>query len=93
MKMAKKKHDLKSLFSYARSKSRTKHSVAPLANRNGDITTDDFGKSLILNEFFSYVFTKENINSISHPEQVFTGYTKERLLDVDVLQSIVERRH
>ena len=41
-------------------------------------------KSVILNECFSSVFTKENINSISHPEQVFKGDTKERLLDVDV---------
>ena len=54
IKMAEKiKHDLKSFFSYARSKSRTKHSVAPLTYRN-------FEKSLILNEFFSSVFTKEN---------------------------------
>ena len=74
MKMAEKiKHDLKSLFSYARSKSRTKHRVAPLTDRNGDVTTDNFDKSLILNEFFSSFFAKENTNSISHPEQVFTG--------------------
>ena len=37
MKMAEQiKHDLKSFFSYARSKSRTKHCVAPLTDRNGD---------------------------------------------------------
>ena len=65
------KHDLKSFFSYARSKSRTKHSVAPLMDVNGAITTNDCEKSVIWNEFFSSVFTKENINSISHPEQVF----------------------
>ena len=35
------KHDLKSFFSYARSKSRTKHSVAPLMDGDGSITTDD----------------------------------------------------
>ena len=35
---------------------------------------------------------KENINSISHPEQVFKGDAKERLLDVDVSQSIVEMK-
>ena len=35
---------------------------------------------------------KENTDSISHPEQVFTGDTKERLLDVDVSQSIVEKK-
>ena len=93
MKMAEKiKHDLKSFFSYARSKSRTKHSVALLTDRNGDITTNNFEKSLILNEFFSPVFTKENTNSISHPEQVFTGDTQERLMDVDVSQSIVEKK-
>ena len=86
------KHDLKSFFSHARSKSRTKHSVAPLMDRNGAITTDDCEKSLILNELFSSVFTKENINGISHPEQVFTGDAKERLLDVDVLQSNVEMK-
>ena len=65
MKMAGKiQHDLQSLFSYARSKSRTKHSVAPLTDRNAAITTDNFEESLILNEWFSSVFTKENTNSI-----------------------------
>ena len=45
---------------------------------------NDCEKSVILNECLSSVFTKENINSISHPEQAFKGDTKERLLDVDV---------
>ena len=62
-----------------------------MIDRNEEITTDNLEKPLILNEFLSSVFTKENTNSISHPEQVFTGDTKERLLDVDVSQSIVEK--
>ena len=57
---------------------------------NGAITTDDCEKSVILNEFFSSVFTKENINSIFHPERVFTGDANDRLLDVDVSQIIFE---
>ena len=59
---------------------------------NGAITTNDCEKSVILNECFSSIFTKENINSIPHPEQVFKGDAKERLLDVDVSQSIVEMK-
>ena len=59
---------------------------------NGAITTDDCEKSVILNEFFSSVFTKENINCISHPEQVFKGDAKERLLDVNVSQSNTEMK-
>ena len=56
MRVAEKiKHELKSFFSYARSKSRPKH-------------------------------------SISHPEQMFTGDTKEHVLDVDMSQSIVEKK-
>ena len=66
-------HDMKSLCSYARSKSRTKHSVAPIMDRN-------------------VAFTKENMNSISHPEQMFTGDAKDRLLDVNVSQSIGEMK-
>ena len=93
LKMAEKvKHDLKSFFSHARSESRTKHSVASLTYRNGHITNDNFEKSLILNELFSSVFTKENTNSISHPEQVFTGDTNELLFDFDVSQSHVEKK-
>ena len=57
---------------------------------NGAITTDDCEQSVILNEFFSSVFTKENINSISHSQQVFKGDAKEMLLVVDVPQCIVE---
>ena len=45
-----------------------------------------------MNEFFGSVFTKENTNSISHPVQVFTGDNKERLLDVDMSQSMVEKK-
>ena len=59
---------------------------------NGAITTDNCEKSVILNEFFSSVLTKDNINSISHPKQVFKGDAKERLLDVDLSQSIVEKK-
>ena len=66
--------------------------MAPLTDRYGAITTNKFKTSLILNESFSSVFTKENTNSISHPEPVFTGDTKEHLLDVDVSQSIVENK-
>ena len=84
------KHDLKLLFLYARLKSRTKHSVAPLMDGNRAITTNDCEKSVIFNECFSSVFTEENINSFSHLEQVFNGDAKEMLLDVDVSQSIVE---
>ena len=69
-----------------------KHSVTPLMDGNGAMTTNDCEKYVILNELFSSVFTKENINSISHPEQVFKGDAKERLLDVDVSQSIVEMK-
>ena len=70
----------------------TNYSVAPLMDGNRAITTDDCEKYVILNELFSSVFTKENINSISHPEQVFKGDAKERLLGVDVSQSIVEMK-
>ena len=52
---------------------------------NGAVTTNDCEKSVILNEFFSSVY-------ISHPEQVFKGDAKERLLDVNVSQSIVEMK-
>ena len=93
MKMAEKiKHDLNSFFAYARSKARTKHSVAPLTDRNGAITIDNCEKSSVLNEFLSSVFTKENTNIIYHPEQVFKGDTKARLVDVDVLQNILEKK-
>ena len=66
--------------------------IPHIVDGNGAITTDDCKKSVILNEFFSSVFTKENINSISHPEHVSKGVAKERLLDVDMSQSIVDMK-
>ena len=50
----------KAFYAYAKSKLKTRESVADLTDKSGRKATSDAGKAEMLNEFFSSVFTKEN---------------------------------
>ena len=46
------------------SKTKVKGSIEGLESENGDIVTDNHGKANILNDYFTSVFTKENLEEI-----------------------------
>ena len=81
----------KFFYSYVRSKSKTKVKVGPLIDDAGSIVGDNKGMSRILNEYFSSVFTKENMNTVPvASEKVRLGKEVE-LGDIKVTEEKVEK--
>ena len=58
------KRDSKSFFSYAISKLRTKGQIGPLRDKNGNLIDEPKLMAMLLNEFFSSVFTTEDQTNI-----------------------------
>ena len=75
------KTDPKSLYSYTRSKMKTKDRVGPLFYTNDIGITDDQIAADELNNFFSSIFTKEYIEIIPQPVQMFQEEEKYELSD------------
>jgi len=57
------KHDIKSFYAYARSKSKCKVHVGPLINSNGNTTSSPFDMAAAFNKYFASVFTTEDTNT------------------------------
>jgi len=55
----------KSFWTYVRSQTKTKEALSPLDKGNGELTQNDMEKAQVLNQFFSSVFTREDINTIT----------------------------
>ena len=71
------KNDSKSFFAYVRSKQKVRDKVGPLDNNRGNIISDGFQISEVLNEYFSSVFTTEDISSLPVPFTKFEGNKSE----------------
>ena len=63
------KDNAKLFYGYIRSKSKTKVKVGPLENSEGIIVGDNKGMSKMLNEYFSTVFTDEELNRMPIPKE------------------------
>jgi len=59
--VGKTKKDLKSFYEYVLSKSRAKVGIGPLLDKLGKLSNDQKIMSEILNDYFSSVFTKEDL--------------------------------
>ena len=66
------KKNPKSFYSYLRTKTSNKETVGPLKDGN-EFTTDDEKMANILNNFFSSVFTTENMSNLPSPMTTCTG--------------------
>ena len=69
-----------------RSKQRTRDKVGPLKDKNDKIIVDDQQGADLLNDYFSSVFTKENIENVPQPEQKFKGIDNEKLINLDITE-------
>ena len=67
------KHDSKSLYAYVRSKQKVQDKVGPLEGSDGNIITEGFLMADNLNEYFSSVFTREDISTLPVLETKFEG--------------------
>jgi len=59
------KHDSESLYAYFRSKQNVQEKVNPLEGCGGNKITEGFLMAENLNEYFSSVFTREDISALS----------------------------
>ncbi|KAK2146750.1 hypothetical protein NP493_3581g00000 [Ridgeia piscesae] len=67
------KHDSKSFYAYVRSKQKVQDKVGPLEGSDGNIITEGFLMAEKLNEYFSSVFTREDISILPVLETKFEG--------------------
>jgi len=58
------KEDPKAFYSYVRNRSKTKVKIGPLKDVDGNIVSDNKGMSAILSEYFSTVFTREDVSNM-----------------------------
>ena len=73
------KNDSKSFYAYVRSKQNVRDKVGPLENNRGNIISEGFQLTEVLNEYFSSVFTTEDISSLPVPFTKFEGNKSEHL--------------
>ena len=86
------KNDSKSFYAYARSKQRTKVRVGPLKDNLGNLVTDAALQAEMLNDYFSSVFTKENLNRVPQATEVFKGTHKEFLESIFINEDLVKKK-
>ena len=73
------KNDSKSFYAYVRSKQNVRDKIGPLENNRGNIISEGFQMAEVLNEYFSSVFTTEDISSLPVPFTKFEGNKSEHL--------------
>ena len=87
------KENSKSFYAYVRSKQRTKDTVGPLKDQNGNVITNDIDQANLLNEYFGSVYTIEDLSRIPEPLEMFEGkLDEEGLVDIDITEEMVERK-
>ena len=76
------KSNPKAFYQYISSKMLKKEGIANLIKGNGDLTTNDKEKCDVINDFFSSVFTAEDLNNI--PDFQYNGETPDCLSNCTV---------
>ncbi len=67
-----------------RSNMNTRDRVGPLTDDNGEVITDDLKTAMVLNDYFSSVFTLEQMHNIPQPKNMFAGLMGDVLGGVEV---------
>ena len=86
------KNDSKSFYAYVRSKQKVRHKVGPLENNRGNLISDGFQMADVLNEYFSSVFTTEDIRSLPVPFTKFEGNKSEHLGQLFVTPEMIKKK-
>ena len=64
------KENPKHFFSYIRAKNKGKEGIGPLKNDAGEVVSSCKEMAVLLNDFFSSVFTMEDLNTIPNGEEI-----------------------
>ena len=83
------KNDSKSFYAYVRSKQIVRDKVGPLENNRGNIISNGFQMTEVLNKYFSSVFTTADISSLTVPFTKFQGNRSEHLGQLFVTPEII----
>ena len=78
------KNNNKSFYAYIRNKQRTKDKVGPLKDQNGELLVEDQKNAELLNEYFSSVFTQEDISNMPELKNMFKEDSTKKLTELKV---------
>ena len=82
----------KSFYAYVRSKQKFRDKVGPLEHNRGNIISDGFQMAEVLNEYFSSVFTIEDISSLPVPFTKFESNKSEHLGQLFVTPEMIAKK-
>ena len=82
----------KSFYSYVKSKQRSKDKIGPLKNARGQIIIKNEQMCIVLNDYFLSVFTKEDVENVPIPQQMFHGTENDKLLDIVIKKDMVQQK-
>ena len=86
------KRDSKSFYAYVRSKQRNKVKVGPLKDSTGSIISDSRAIADLLNNYFSSVFTVEDLSFIPNASSKFDFNNSEILSEILIDEKLVEEK-
>ena len=86
------KNDSKSFYANVRSKQKVQDKVGPLEKKTGNIMSYGYQMAEVLNEYFSSVFTTEDISSLPVPFTKFEGNTSEHLGQLFVTPEMIAKK-
>ena len=86
------KKDKKSLFAYARSKSKVKMKVGPLVDVKGRAVASLLEMAEEFNTCFASTFTEEDVNHAPDAYEVFRGMPEETLRDMVVNTDTIQAK-
>ena len=82
----------KSFCAYVRSKQKVRDQIGPMENNSRNIISDGFQMAQVLNEYFSSVFTTEDISSLPVPFTKFQGNKSEQLGPLFVTPEMIAKK-
>ena len=85
-------NDSKSFYAYVRRKQMVRDKLGPLENSAGNVISDGFQMAEDLNEYFSSVFTKEDISSLPSPARKFEGDESNNLGQLFVTPEMISKK-
>ena len=86
------KNDSTIFYAYVRSKQKVQDKVEPLENNSEYIISGGFQMSEVLNEYFSSVFTTEDISSLPVPFAKFEGNKSDHLGQLFVTPEMIAKK-
>ena len=82
------KEDAKSFYAYAGSKNKSSK-IGPLLDDNGNVTSTEQDMAREFNQFFTTVFTKDNISTVPMIQQMYCQYGQ--MLDIHVDDVVMKK--